>query len=306
MASEYEILVAGGGIAGLTAALTAARLGRRTMLLTGPTLGGHLLSLEKVEGFPGFPDGAPGFDLCPAVQEQAMAAGAEVEMLSAERLLRDGDLWRISAGTRDFTALAVIAATGARLRKLCVPGEDEFAGRGVSQCASCDAPLLRGKHAVVVGGGDSAVQEALTLAPVLAKVTLVTRGLDLRAQPALADALRACGNVEILTGKTVSAITGSDGVTGAMLASASGEAAGEIACDAVFPFTGLEPDTQWLGDCVSRDATGAIETNGQLAAKSPGLYAAGAARSGWAGRAAASAGDGAAAAVAAHAWLART
>lgn len=303
MTAQFDILAAGGGIAGLTAALTAARLGYKVMLLTGHTLGGNLLSLEKVEGFPGFPDGAPGFDLCPAVQEQAMASGAEVEMLSVEALRRDGSLWIASAGGREFYAGAVIAATGSKLRKLGVPGEDEFEGRGVSQCASCDAPLLRGKHAVVVGGGDSAVQEALTLAPVAAKVTLITRGGDLRAQRPMANSLRAFATVEIRTGLTVSGITGDGGVSGVVLADAKGAPAGELACDAVFVFTGLEPQTAWLGDWVDRDNSGAVRTDAALATRTPGLFAAGALRSGWAGRAAASAGEGAAAAVAAHAWL---
>lgn len=306
MTAQFDIVIAGAGIAGLTAALTAARLGRKVMLLTGDMLGGNLLSLETVEGFPGFPDGAPGFDLCPAIQEQAMTAGAEVEMLSVESLLKEGDLWIAGAGERKFSARAVIAATGSKLRKLGVPGEDEFEGRGVSQCASCDAPLLRGKHAVVIGGGDSAVQEALTLVPAAAKVTLITRGSSLSAQPSMANELRICANVEIRTGVTVSAITGDGGVSSVALVDQQGAPAGELGCDAVFVFIGLDPQTAWLGGWVERDSAGAVRTDAALSTSSPGLFAAGALRSGWAGRAAASAGEGAAAAVAAHAWLSRS
>src|SRR5690606_28156718 len=159
-----EIVVAGGGIAGLTAGLTAARLGRKTLILTGDQLGGNLLSIEKIEGFPGFAEGVAGFELCPSTQMQAAEAGCEFETIEIQSLGGGRGAWQIKTSDGDYTAKALILATGASLTTLGVPGEEEFKGRGVSHCASCDAPLLRGAPAVVVGGGDSALQEALTLA----------------------------------------------------------------------------------------------------------------------------------------------
>ena len=152
---DCDILIAGSGIAGLTAALTAVRVGRSTMVLTGATLGGQLLSINKIDGYPGFPDGVPGYDLCPSAQEQATAAGAVLKMTDLVDLDYGDGTWRGRLGDGSaIEAHAVIVATGARLKKLGVPGEERLFGRGVSHCASCDAPLLKGRTVVVVGGGD--------------------------------------------------------------------------------------------------------------------------------------------------------
>ena len=138
MARDFDIAVIGGGIAGLTAGLASARLGRSTVVITGDVLGGHLLSIEKVEGYPGFPDGVPGYDLCPMAQEQAAAAGAELASGAATTLAAEGDAWRIGGACGDFKARAVIVATGTALKSLGVPGEERLRGKGVSHCASCD------------------------------------------------------------------------------------------------------------------------------------------------------------------------
>jgi thioredoxin reductase (NADPH) len=137
--ADFDIIVLGGGIAGLTAGLSCARLGRSTLVLTGDTLGGHLLNIDRIDGYPGFPEGVPGFDLCPMAQEQAAEAGAEVRMASASALARDGEIWRVDTPTGDVSAQCVILATGTRLKELDVTGESLLRGKGVSQCASCDA-----------------------------------------------------------------------------------------------------------------------------------------------------------------------
>src|SRR5215470_4616078 len=164
MDQDYDIVIAGGGLAGLTAGLTAARLGRKTLVLTGDVIGGQLLSIEKIEGFPGFPEGVPGYDLAPMTQEEAANAGAEFAATELRGLTPDGDGWKLATGEGEVRGRAVVLATGASLKELGVPGEARLRGQGVSHCASCDAPLLRQKIAAVIGGGDSAMQEALTLA----------------------------------------------------------------------------------------------------------------------------------------------
>jgi len=298
MSNEYEIIVCGGGIAGLTAGLTAARLGRRTMVLTGDQLGGNLLSIEKIEGFPGFPEGVAGFELCPSAQMQAAEAGCEFETTEISGLSGGPGAWTVATGEGDYVAKSLILATGTSLKTLGVPGEEEFKGRGVSHCASCDAPLLRGAPAVVVGGGDSALQEALTLANAGAPVTILQMGAELTAQAVYRDRVAAEDKITVRRNESVAEIVGKDGVEGVKLA--SGET---IQAGGVFVYIGFTPNTGYLDGAAKLDAQGAIVTDLSLATSLSGVFAAGAVRAGWAGRAAASAGDGATAAIAADAYL---
>ena len=182
--NNYDVVIAGGGIAGLTAALQCARAGRKTRVLTGPALGGHLLSIERIDGYPGFPDGVPGYDLCPMVQEQAAGAGAEFDAAMVTGIAAHEGRWQVTTAGGDLSARAVVIATGTTTKALGIAGEERLRGKGVSHCASCDAPLMRGRVVAVVGGGDSALQEALTLAQHVAKVILLHRGTALSAQPA--------------------------------------------------------------------------------------------------------------------------
>jgi thioredoxin reductase (NADPH) len=171
--ADYEIAVVGGGPAGLTAALFAARHGRSTILLDPLCMGGAILNTERIEDFPGFPEGVPGFDFGPRLQEQAANAGATVEPAETTRIERRGDEWCVATDAREITAGAVIVATGSRPRTLGVPREDELEGKGLSHCASCDGPLYRGQKVAMVGGGDSALLETLELGGHDVQVVLV-------------------------------------------------------------------------------------------------------------------------------------
>jgi thioredoxin reductase (NADPH) len=291
--TDCDVLIAGSGIAGLTAALTSARLGRKTLLLTGDVLGGQLLSIAKVDGYPGFPDGIAGYDLCPIAQEQAAAAGAQLRMTTLESLAPGDGGWRAGAGDGgQLTARAVILATGARLKTLGVPGEERLFGKGVSHCASCDAPLLKGKVAVVVGGGDSAFQEALALAEAaVARVILLHRGAAPAAQKAYREAVAAQSKIELRANAEVVEIIGEAAVEAVRTERET------IAASAVFVYVGLAPNGAAAPAAV-RDNDGAVVTDAAMRTALPGLAAAGAVRAGWPGRAAASAGEGAAAAIA--------
>ena len=303
MESEFEVVVAGGGIAGLTAGLVAARLGRKTMVLTGDVLGGQLLSIEGIEGFPGFPDGVAGFELCPMVQGQAAAAGAGFAMAEAAGLEAEGDGWRIAAGGADYRARAVIVATGTRLKELGIPGEERLRGKGVSHCASCDAPLLRDREVAVVGGGDSALQEALTLAQFASRVTILHRGAGLSAQATFRDRVDAQPKIELRFDTVVREILGQDSVTGVRLGAPAGAAMEDLEVAGVFVYIGLRPNTALLDGRLKLAPAGHIPTDHGLRTGLTGVFAAGTVRSGAAGRAVAAAGEGAAAAIAADRYL---
>ena len=292
MDEEFDIVIAGGGIAGLTAALTAARLGCKTFVLSGDVLGGLLLSIEKVEGFPGFVEGVPGYDLCPMIQEQAVAAGAQFTAASLDGLDRQNGGWQLTSGSSEVRARAVILATGATLKELGVPGEERLRGKGVSHCASCDAPLVRKQTVAVVGGGDSALQEALTLAEFAERVIILQRGDDLTAQAVYCDRAASHPKIEICLDTVVEEVLGDGKMGGVRIRSVKGNASSDLELAAIFIYIGLEPATTFVKAHMKLDPSGRIPVDAQMRTELPGIFAAGIARSGSVGRAVASAGDG--------------
>ena len=299
--TEVDIAVVGGGLAALTAALHAARLGRSCVAFTGDVAGGLLLSIESIEGLPGHPDGTPGYDLLPMTQDDAMDAGAQLLPETATALERDGSTWIVRGAAETLRARCVVLAPGARLRTLGVPGEAEFAGRGVSHCASCDAPLLRGKPVAVVGGGDASCQEALTLAMHASQVHLLVRGAALRARDAWRERVAAQPKIVVHTQTTLEAIVGDTGVRSVRVTGPSG--ARELAVDGVFVYAGLVPNTGFVAGVAPLDDAARIVVDAALRSPVPGLLAAGCARAGSDGQAAGAAGDGATAAATAHRHL---
>jgi thioredoxin reductase (NADPH) len=301
---EFDIAIAGGGIAGLTAALTAARLGCKTFVLSGDVLGGLLLSIEKVEGFPGFVEGVPGYDLCPMIQEQAAAAAAQFTAASLDGLDRQNGGWQLTAGSSQVRARAVILATGATLKQLGVPGEERLRGKGVSHCASCDAPLVRKRTVAVVGGGDSALQEALTLADFAERVIILQRGVELTAQATYRDRVASHPKIEIHLETAVEEVLGDGKVGGVRIRSMKGNASSDLELAAIFVYIGLEPATTFVKAHMKLDRSGRVPVDAQMRTELPGIFAAGIARSGSVGRAVAAAGDGTIAAIAAERYLA--
>jgi thioredoxin reductase (NADPH) len=297
LATECDVAIAGGGIAGLTAAVTATRLGRKTLVLTGDVPGGQLISIEKVEGYPGFPEGVPGYDLCPMLQEQAAAAGTEFMMQGLERLDPQDGKWRVTTGEGDILARAVIVATGSSLRKLDVPGEQRLTGNGVSHCASCDAPLFRDRIVAVVGGGDSAMQEALTLAAFASKVIILHRGEVLTGQAFYRDRITAHQKIDVRSNTAVTEILGEAKVTGLRTHKSSEGANADLEVAAVFAYIGLQPNTVVLQSRLNLDSAGRIPIDGWMRTELAGVCAAGTVRCQSSYRAVSAAGDGASAAV---------
>jgi len=300
---EYDLVIVGGGVAGLTAGLTSARAGRKTRVLTGAALGGHLVSIERIDGYPGFPDGVPGYDLCPIIQEQAVGAGAEFAATEATGLHADDGTWRVSTGEGDVRARAVLIATGTTLKTLGIPGEERLRGKGVSHCASCDAPLLRNRIVGVVGGGDSALQEALTLAQHAARVIILHRGTAFSAQPDYIQRVQENPKVEVRFGTIVEEAIGNGGLTSVRTRTVGDGKTGDVELAGLFVYVGLAPATTLLADVLALDASGRIPVDGEMRSNLPGLFAAGTVRSGSAGRAASAAGDGATAALSADRYL---
>jgi thioredoxin reductase (NADPH) len=303
LATECDVVIAGGGIAGLTAAVTATRLGRKTLVLTGDVPGGQLMSIEKIDGYPGFPEGVPGYDLCPMLQDQAAAAGAEFMMTGLERLDAQDGQWRVASGEGDILARAVIVATGSSLKKLDVPGEERLTGNGVSHCASCDGPLLRDRIVAVVGGGDSAMQEALTLAAFASKVIILHRGDALTGQACYRDRVTAHQKIDIRFNTAVTEILGEAKVTGLRTRKSHEGAIADLEVAAIFAYIGLQPNTAVLQDRLSLDLAGRIPTDGVMRSELVGVCAAGTVRCQSPCRAVSAAGDGASAAVTVDRYL---
>jgi thioredoxin reductase (NADPH) len=297
VSDNYDIVVAGGGIAGLTSALTAARLGRKTFVLTGDVLGGQLISIETIDGYPGFPDGVPGYDLCPIAQEQAATAGAEFSSTELTGLEPHGDGWKLTTGDGELSTRGVIVATGAALKHLGVPGEERLRGKGVSHCATCDGPLLRNKIVAVAGGGDSGLQEALTLAQFVSKVIVIERGAALSGQQAYRKRVAAEPKIEVRTNSVVEEVLGEAAVSGLRIRDMSAGATSDLEVGGLFVYIGLSPSGAAVAGRLALDPAGAVPTDGLMRTELKGICAAGTVRSGATGRAASSAGDGAIAAI---------
>lgn len=303
METEFDVVIAGGGIAGLTAGVVSARLGRKTLVLTGNLLGGQLLSIEKIEGYPGFPEGVAGYELCPATQEQAAAAGAEFAATELLALDAQEEKWCLATGEGDFLARAVIVATGSALKQLGIPNEARLRGKGVSHCASCDAPLVRDQVVAVVGGGDSALQEALTLAQFASRVIILHRGAALSAQATYRERVASHPRIEIRFNTVVEQILGEAAVTGVRTRDTARGTTADLELYAIFVYIGLQPNTAFLEGRIGLDSSGRIPTDAWMRTGLAGVCAAGTVRSGSSCRAVISAGDGAAAAIAVDRYL---
>jgi thioredoxin reductase (NADPH) len=299
-----DLLIVGGGLAGLSAALYGARFGLRTVVLEHLAAGGQVLNVERIEDYPGFPEGVAGFDLGPLVQEQAEAAGATFAMDTATgvEIDGDGDGFRVVCDGGVRAARAVIVAAGSTLRTLGIPGEREYHGKGVSQCASCDASFFIGRDVLVAGGGDAALDEAAVLAAQVKRVYLAHRAPELTGvQHSGLQRLQEFDNVEWLPATEVTRIGGGDTVDHVELQGSAGTRRLDVA--GVFVFVGLEPNTAFVRGTVELDAQGHVVVDQHLQTSVPGIFAAGDLRQGSARQLAAAAGDGASAAVFAARYL---
>jgi thioredoxin reductase (NADPH) len=303
MSDEYDVVVIGAGAAGLTAGLYAASHGLKTVILESMMPGNQIVNAEKIENFPGAPVDIAGATLVAQLLDQAMNAGAELEITQVSAISRRDPYRIVSSSGGDYRAKAVILAMGSALRKLGVPGEEEFNGKGVSLCATCDGPLFKDRVVAVVGGGDSAADEALTLTSYASKVFLIHRGPALRAQAYLQARVRASQRIEVLLNTTVDRIVGDGTVTGVHVLDQSPTRARDIDVSGVFVFIGLVPNTQLLEKLIQPDAAGHLPVSPWMETELVGVYAAGDLRQHSSRQLASASGDGATAAIAADRYI---
>lgn len=302
---RYDIAIIGGGGAGLTAAVYAGRAMRSTVVFEGNVTGGQIATTDVVENFPGFPEGINGFDLAQNMLRQAEKFGATVEYSRVERLDRAGDgTFAVATEAAVYRARAVIVAAGADYNKLGVPGEDEFVGRGVSYCATCDAAFFTGQDVVVVGGGDAAVEEALFTTRYAKTVTIVHRRDTLRASGILQERARANEKIRFAWDTVVERIEGADAVERAVLRNLKTGTVSVMPVSAVFVFIGQVPNSHLLKGLADLDAGGHAIVDLQMATTVPGLFVAGDVRTKAARQLISAAGDGATAAISAEHYLA--
>ncbi len=301
----YDLIVVGSGPAGLTAALYAAREGIDTLVIERAGVGGQAGITERLDNFPGFPEGVSGAEFAGRLRQQAERFG--VEILSAQEVTRVGtdDMYRVvdTADGQQYCAWAVLLALGSTYRRLGIPGEEDFIGAGVHFCATCDGPFYRDKDVFVIGGGNSAGEEGLFLTKFARKVTIVNRGDALSASRVVVEKVQENPQLEILTDTTATEFRGDSRLRSVVLKDTRTGATRETHPDGVFVFIGLTPNTAIVRDVVELDEMGFVTTDGMLQSSLAGVFAAGDCRAGSTKQAASAAGEGAAAALAIRRYI---
>lgn len=299
----HDIIVIGGGPAGLTAALYALRAGKSVLVIEKSTFGGQITWSPKVENFPGIPS-VSGADLGDKFTAQALDQGAELELDEVTSVELDGDIKRVKTdfgGT--FEAKALIIAAGARPRTLGIPGEEELMGAGVCFCAVCDGAFYKGREVAVNGGGNSALQDAMLLSDTCSKVYLIHRRDTFRGEAKLVEALRARDNVEFVLGSSITALLGQDELCGIRVADDADGNEREIAVDGLFVAIGHAPDNGIFSQLIDLDDSGYADSDESCRTKTPGVFVAGDCRKKTVRQLTTAAADGSAAALAACRYI---
>ncbi len=271
----YDVIVVGSGPAGLTASIYTSRAGLKTLVVAGTTWGGQLMLSREVENFPGFENGILGPDLMIAMRNQAKHCGAVLLFEHATSVDFKSEPFKITAGNKVYSAKTVIIATGASAKWLGLESETMLRGRGVSVCATCDAPFFRNRKVVVVGGGDTAIEEALFLAKIVSEVTVIHRRDKLRACKCLQDSAFAEPKISFVWNSTVTEVLGKDKVEGIKLRNVDSGEENVFSCDAVFLAIGYIPNTNIFKNQIELDETGYILVREETRTNIEGVFVAG-------------------------------
>jgi thioredoxin reductase (NADPH) len=302
--TTYDVIIIGGGPAGLTAGLYTSRARLNTLLVERMILGGQVMTTTKVENYPGFPGGIDGPDLVARFHEHCQEFGLQVTNGEVQKLEDQGDFKAVTVDGKELRARAVIVTTGAEPRKLGIPGEKEFAGRGVSYCATCDGAFFRDVPVAVIGGGDTAAEEAIFLTRFASKVFLVHRRDQLRATKALQERVLANPKIEVVWSHVPEEVLADQrGVNELRLVSVPTGEKRSLAVEGVFFAIGVIPKAHFLADVLELNQEGYILTDDECRTSLPGVFAAGDVRSKILKQIATAVGDGAVAAIAAEKYL---
>jgi len=300
---EYDVIIIGGGPAGLSAGIYTSRARLNSLLIERGVMGGQIADAEMVENYAGFAEGISGAELGQLMQQQAVKYGLNIVTAEVNGLKLKKEKRVVNTTKGDFTAKAVIIASGSERSKLGTPGERELTGKGVSYCATCDAPFFKEKPIAVVGGGDIAITEALHLAKFASKVVVIHRRDQLRATRILEERARAEPKIEFLWDTVVEKIEGKEVVKQLNLRQVKTGKKSILNVAGVFIATGFKPNTDYLKGFLPLDKAGFIKTNESMETKIPGVFAAGDIRLNSARQAITAAGDGATAAVNAEKFI---
>ena len=300
--AKYEVVIIGGGPAGLTAGLYTSRAGLKSLLIERGVFGGQIVNAPLVENYPGFPEGISGADLGSLMHQQATKYG--LETVTAEVTgVKSGKPYQVFTTEGSFEAGAIIVAAGSEYRKLGVPGEEKLLGHGVSYCATCDGFFFRQREVAVVGGGDAAITDALELVQHASKVYVIHRRDQLRAGQVLQRRALAEPKIEFIWDTVVEEIMGENLLKALKLRNIKTEKASTLEVAGVFVAVGLKPNSQLFADIVKLSETGHIVTDELMATSAPGLFAVGDIRRKSARQVASAVGDGATAALSAFNYL---
>ncbi len=302
----YDIVIIGGGPAGLTTAIYTARDGMKTLILDRETTGGLAATTELIENYPGFPQGISGMDLMDRIRQQAERFGTEIiefEEVRAVVPVEEGLIEVHTEGDQVFQGKTVVIATGSEPKKLGIPGEDELYGKGVSYCATCDGPLFKGKDVVIIGAGNSGLQEGIPVLEYANHVTFLEFLAYSRAEQILQDRVRAHEKSTLIFNHRVIEIKGERAVTGVSAIDRETNEEKFFPADGVFIYVGYSPYTAFVRDLVDLNKWGYIQTDELMRTKVPGLYAIGDVRADNPAQMTVSVGDGTKAALAIREYL---
>ncbi|MFH0914202.1 MAG: thioredoxin-disulfide reductase [Chloroflexota bacterium] len=272
--SSYQVVIIGGGPAGLTAGIYTSRAGLKSLLLEKGVFGGQIVDAPRVENYPGFPEGISGYDLSLLIYQQATRFGLETQTVEVTGIT-PGKSLVVATPAGNLEAQAVIIAAGAERSRLNVPGESHFLGKGVGYCTTCDGFLFRDKEVAVVGGGDTAITDALELAQHATRVYLIHRRSSLRASEVLQHRVFAQPKVQLVWDTVIDEIKGDEQVRELKLRHAQTGKTSRLTVDGVFVAVGIKPNTKPFAGVVELDPTGSVVVNESLATSAPGIFAAG-------------------------------